>query len=107
MFFDSGMRMPVIDDESIVKRRTKLGEINERIGWKFMTVPAPYYNGTFEFQCGFKFEGHFEYDYSHSLMKDIFGDDDDKGFFGIEFFDQYDLFISAINGKHGIAVIKR
>lgn len=107
MFFDSGMRMPVMDDDSLIVGKQKLGDINERIGWKFLTVPAPYYGATFEFPCGFKFEGHFEYDYSRSLMKDIFGDDDNKGFFGIELFDQYDLFISAIRGKHGIAVLKR
>ncbi len=108
MFFDTGMRMPVLDDESLLSGKQKVGEIVERIGWLYMSATAPVYEARFEFQGGLGIDGQFEYDYSHSLMKDIFGDNDNKGFCGIGlFFDQYDLFISAIKGKHGIAVIKR
>lgn len=107
LFFDSGMRLAVLDDKSLVEGKRKLGEIRERIGWKFMSAMAPYYETTFEFPCGFRFDGHFEYDYSQRLLKDLFGKDHDNGFIGIEFFQQYDIFISAIDGKKGIAIIRR
>jgi hypothetical protein len=108
MFFDTGMRMPVIDDESIISGKKKVGETMERIGWLYTSVMAPVYNATFEFPCGLKLDGRCEYDYSHSLMKDIFGDNDSKGFFGTEdLFGKYDVFISAIKGRHGIAIINR
>ena len=109
MFFDTGMRLAVLDDDSLLEGKEKVGEIEERIGWLYLSATAPVFKATFEFPCGLKFDGHFEHDYSKSLMKDIFGsaNADGKGFFGIELLDRYDLFVSAINGKPGIAVIKR
>jgi hypothetical protein len=110
LLFDSGMRMAVSDDKSLIEGKQKLGEINERIGWMYLSATAPYYEATFEFPCGFKFDGHIEYDYSGFLVKKFFGeerDDHDKGFLGIEFFDKYDVFLSGIEGKKGMALIKR
>ena len=110
LLFDSGMRMAVSDDSSLIEGKQKLGDIMERIGWKYIDVPAPYYEARFEFPCGFKFDGHIEYDYSGFLLKEAFHetrDDHDKGFLGIEFFDKCDVFLSGIEGKKGIALIER
>ena len=110
VIFDSGMRMAVFDDKSLIEGKQKLGEIKERIGWMYRSAMAPYYEATFEFPCGFKFDGHIEYDYSGFLVKEFFReerDDHDKGFLGIEFFDKCDVFLSGIKGKKGIALIKR
>ncbi len=104
LFFDSGMRLPVLCDNSLVKGKKKLGNITEWIApLPFRGLAeAPFYTASFDFTCGFHFDGHFEYDALNFVAK-WQGD----GFLGIEFFTQYDLFISAIPGKGGIAVIKR
>ncbi len=107
LLFDSGMRLAVLDDQSLIEGKQKLGEIKERIGWKYMSAMAPVYEATFDFPCGLRFDGHFEYDYSQQLLKEIFGENHDKGFIGIEFFDKFDVFISAVKGKRGIALIER
>ena len=102
LFFDSGMRLPVLGDNSLFEGKEKLGVIAEWIGPLHGLAEAPYYNATFDFPCGFHFDGHMEHDYIHALVQSPSG-----GFLGIEFFNQYDLFISAINGKRGLAIIKR
>ncbi len=70
----------------------------------------PVLRGEVRVPCGFKFDGHIEYDYSGFLLKRFFcetRDDHDKGFLGIEFFDKCDVFLSGIEGKKGIALIER
>ena len=102
LFFDSGMRLPVLGDNSLVKGKEKLGEIAEWIGPLQGLAEAPFYAASFDFPCGFHFDGHFEYDRLNAVARWT-GD----GFFGIELFKQYDMFISAIPQKAGIAIIKR
>ena len=102
LYFDSGMRLPVLSDNSLVKGKEKLGVIVEWIAPMSGLAEAPYYTAAFDFQCGFHFDGHFEHDYLDAVAQWT-GD----GFLGIEFFNQYDLFISAIPGKSGLAIIKR
>ena len=107
LFFDSGMRLPVLDDMSLIAGKEKLGEIDEWIGGMHLSAKAPYYDATFDFPCGFRFNGHFEYDYSQMFIQGLLGNCGINGFLGIEFFNQYDLFISAVKGKFGLAIIKR
>lgn len=102
LFFDSGMRLPVLGDHSLVKGKEKLGDITEWIGPLHGLAEAPFYAASFDFPCGFHFDGHFEFDSLNAVASW-----QDDGFLGIEFFTQYDLFISAIPGKEGIAIIKR
>lgn len=102
LFFDSGMRLPVLNDNSLVNGKEKLGDIAEWIGPLHGLAEAPFYSATFDFPCGFHFDGHFEYDRLNAVARW-----QANGFFGIELFTQYDLFISAIPGKEGIAIIKR
>ena len=107
LFFDSGMRLPVLDDESLVEGKEKLGVIAEWIGPMHGLAEAPYYNATFDFPSGFHFEGHMEHDYLHAFVNTLSGTKLVKGFLGIEFVNKYDLFISVIRGKSGLAIIKR
>lgn len=107
LYFDSGMRLPVMDDDSLLEGKTKLGEIGEWVGVLERKVDAPYYEATFAFPCGFTFDGHFEHDYPHLYIRGMFGGTGVQGYLGIEFFKKYDLFISAIPGKRGLAIISR
>ena len=72
-------------------------------GW----AEAPYYKATFDFPCGFRFDGHLEHDYLHMFIEMIRKSIPLDGFLGIEFFKRHDLFISAIKGKSGLAIIRR
>lgn len=107
LYFDSGMRLPVLDDDALVEGKEKLGVITEWIGIVQGLAEAPYYHATFDFPCGFHFDGHMEHDYLHAYISRLFGYTGVKGYLGIEFFNEYDLFISAIKGKRGLAIIKR
>lgn len=107
LYFDSGMRLPVLDDDSLVEGKEKLGVIAEWIGPMHGLAEAPYYNAKFDFPCGFHFDGHLEHDYLHAYISRMFGFTAVQGYLGIEFFNKYDLFISAIKGKSGLAIIKR
>ena len=107
LYFDSGMRLPVLDDDSLVEGKEKLGVITEWIAIVQGLAEAPYYHATFDFPCGFHFDGHMEHDYLHAYISHLFGNPRVNGCLGIEFFNEYDLFISAIKGKSGLAIIKR
>ena len=98
------MRLPVLDDDSLVAGKEKLGVIADWIDIKEGLAEAPYYKASFDFPCGFHFDGHLEHDYLHAYVSQFTGV---NGFLGIEFFNKYDLFISAIEGKRGLAIIKR
>lgn len=107
LYFDSGMRLPVLDDDALVAGKETLGVIAEWIGPMHGLAEAPYYEASFDFPCGFHFDGHLEHDYLHAYVSLLSSGTGVKGFLGIEFFNQYDLFISAIKGKSGLAIIKR
>ena len=107
LFFDSGMRLPVLDDDSLVVGKEKLGTILEWIGPLGGLAEAPYYKATFDFPCGFRFDGHLEHDCLHMFIEMIRKSIPLDGFLGIEFFKRHDLFISAIKGKSGLAIIRR
>ena len=107
LFFDSGMRLPALDDDSLVKGKEKLGENLEWIAPLRGLAEVPYYKATFEFPCGFRFDGHLEHDRLHAYIGNILAGTPLQGFLGIEFFNQFDLFISAMNRKSGLAVILR
>ena len=108
-FFDSGMRMAVMDDSVLNEGKQCLGTINEWIAPLGCAADAPYYSAEYEFAGGLRFNGQGEFDYSDTFLKRIrhaFNNEFDA-FFGIEFFRQYDLFISLIPGKRGLAIIDR
>ena len=107
LFFDSGMRLPALDDDSLVDGKEKVGVNLEWIGPLRGLAEVPCYKATFDFPCGFCFDGHLEHDHLHAYIGSILAGTPLQGFLGIEFFNQYDLFISAINGKSGLAVIRR
>ncbi len=107
LYCDSGMRLPVVDDASLVAGKERLGVIAEWIGIMHGLAEAPYYEASFDFPCGFHFDGHLEHDYLHAYISRLFGGTGVNGYLGIEFFNKYDLFISAIRGKEGLAIIKR
>ena len=107
LFFDSGMRLPVLDDDSLVAGKEKLGTILEWIGPLGGLAEAPYYKARFDFPCGFQFDGHMEHDYLHTFIEMVRKRIPLDGFLGIEFFNRHDLFISAIKGKSGLAIIRR
>ena len=108
-FFDSGMRMAVLDDPILTEGKQCLGTINEWIAPLGRMAEAQFYSAEFEFADGLRFEGHGEYDYSKSFIKDMreHCHNEFDAFFGIEFFKQYDLFISTIPGRRGLALIAR
>ncbi len=108
-FFDSGMRMAVLDDSVLTEGKPCLGTIKEWVAPLHCMADAQYYSAEYEFADGLRFEGHGEYDYSQSFVEDMrrhFNYEYDA-FFGIEFFKQYDLFISVIPGRRGLALIAR
>lgn len=107
LYFDSGMRLPVLDDDSLIAGKEKLGNIVEWIGPMRGLAEAPSYTATFDFPCGFHFDGHMEHDYLHVYINSLFAGTPVQGYLGIEFFNKYDLFISAIKGKYGLAIINR
>ena len=107
LFFDSGMRLPALDDDSLVVGKEKLGEILEWIGPLHGLAEVPYYKATFDFPCGFHFDGHLEHDHLHAYINIFRQRHSLDGFLGIEFFNRHDLFISAIKGKSGLAIIRR
>ena len=107
LFFDSGMRLPALDDDSLLVGKEKQGINLEWIGPLRGLAEVPYYKATFDFPCGFHFDGHLEHDHLHAFIGDILAGTPLQGFLGIEFFNRYDLFISAINGKSGLAIIRR
>ena len=109
-YFDTGMRMAVVDDPDLAKKKECLGTIREWIPPRHCYVDTPYYPAAFEFADGFQFEGHAEYDagsqyISRARNASIHFDFD--VFFGNEIFQQYDLFISSIPGKEGLALISK
>ena len=108
-FFDSGMRMAVLDDTVLKESKPCLGTMKEWIGALHIQVEAPYYSAEYEFSDGLRFDGHGEYDFSGSFVKSIrlLYNNEFDNFFGIELFKKYDIFISLIPGKQGIAVIRR
>ena len=108
-FFDSGMRMAVLDDHVLTDGKNCEGTIKEWIAPERCLADAPCYSAEYEFADGLRFEGHGEFDYSKVFLKKQreFNHNAFDAFFGIELFKQYDLFISLIPGKRGIAVIRR
>ena len=108
-FFDSGMRMAVLDDKILMDGKPRLGTVSEWIGLVLFQVDAPYYSAEYEFADGFRFDGHGEFDYSDTFLRSIRERNGNAfdAFFGIEFFKLYDLFISLIPKKRGLALLKR
>ena len=108
-FFDSGMRMAVMDDRILTEGKPCLGTIHEWIAPLRCSAEAPYYSAVFEFADGLRFEGHAEFDYSNVFLAEQrrYNQNAFDAFFGIELFRQYDLFISRIPGQEGLAIIKR
>ena len=57
-FFDSGMRMAVLDDTILTDGKPCLGTMKEWIGAMHFQVEAPYYTAEYEFADGLRFDGH-------------------------------------------------
>ena len=108
-FFDSGVRMAVLDDKILTDGKSGLGTIREWIAPEYCLADAPFYSAQYEFASGLRFDGHGEYDYSNTFLhkQREFCHHAFDAFFRIELFKQYDLFISLIPEKQWIAVIRR
>lgn len=108
-YFDTGMRMAVVDDPVLAREKECLGTIKEWIPPRQRYVDTPYYPAVFEFADGFQFEGHAEYDAGSQYLSEAKNASISNFdvFFGNEIFKQYDLFISSIPGKKGLALISK
>ena len=105
LFFDSGMKYAVIDDNSLIIGKDKKESILEWIGMEKALAEVPYYNGTLEFPCGFRHEGVIEHDCIHFYVSQWKGI---QGFLGLLcFFDQFDVYISTVGKKRGLALVAR
>ena len=62
--------------------------------------------GEFELGEGFHFKGHFSFEFGIALMLPFVQYNVDC-FLGNEIFEQYDLFVSSIPGKRGLAILKK
>ena len=108
-YFDTGMRMAVIDNPILTSGKISQGTVKEWIPPVHRYVDTPYYSADFELGDGFQFRGYAEYDNqgqyinkatnNRTMPFDVF--------FGNEIFKQYNLFISSIPGKRGIAIITK
>ena len=107
LFFDSGMKYAVLDDDSLVVGKEKKGYILEWIGLDKALAEVPYYNGTFEFPGGYRYEGVLEHDSIHFYVKK-FRSGGIQGFLGLLcFFEKYDVYISTVGTKRGLALVAR
>lgn len=106
-YFDSGMRLSVFDDDSLVEGKEMLRWQPEWIGVLHGLAEAPVYNAKFEFPCGLEVEREMEHDYIHQYIKMIFARTAVNGYVGLETFKGYDIFISGIPGKRGLALVER
>lgn len=106
LYFDSGMRLPVLDDDELFVGKEMERKQLEWIGPFRALAETPVYNAKFEFPCGFQYDGHMEYDYLHCYISYIFKNTPSiKGYIGLEFFNDHDILISFAKGKKGIAVL--
>lgn len=103
--FDSGMRLPVLDDDELFAGKEMEHKQLEWIPFKGL-AEVPVYKAKFKFPCGFQYDGHMEHDYLHRYISYIFRSSTFiKGYIGLEFFNDHDILISCVKGKKGIAIL--
>ncbi|MBR4517465.1 MAG: hypothetical protein IKO65_00535, partial [Victivallales bacterium] len=109
--FDTGMRMALIDDSFVCDGKENQGTIKEWIPIPNIHryVDVPYYPADFEFGEGFHFKGHVEIDNQGQYIKMATGGGlaGFNAFFGKEICEQFNVFISSIPGKRGVAIINK
>lgn len=106
LFFDTGMRMPVLDDDNLIIGKTMIGKQLEWIGIMKCLFEAPLYNATLTFPCGYTMCSQMEHDYLHKCVK-RFSHLNIDGFLGLQFLNQFDVYISMVGEKKGIALVSR
>ena len=106
LFFDSGMRLPALDDDNLIVGKNVLGKQLEWIGIMEGLFETPFYNATFTFPCGYTMNSKMEHDFLHKYVSRFrhFGV---EGFLGLQFLEQFDVKILTVGKKAGIALVSK
>lgn len=105
-FFDSGARMTMFGEEALAGGKPMTGSYTEWLAMLHQNATLPVYDVALEFPCGLHYNGkgalvqRQEYLMAGQRMGI-------RAMLGIDFFNEYDVYISTANEKRGIALSKR
>ena len=105
-FFDSGARMTMFGEEVLAGGKPMTGSYTEWLAMLHQNATLPVYDVALEFPCGLHYNGkgalvqRQEYLMAGQRMGI-------RAMLGIDFFNEYDVYISTANEKRGIALSRR
>ncbi len=105
-FFDSGARMTMFGEEALAGGKPMTGSYTEWLAMLHQNATLPVYDVALDFPCGLHYnsKGALVQKQEYLRANKIMGI---RAMLGIDFFNEYDVYISTANEKRGITLSRR